>query len=196
VIAGKGTTIERPDLGYDFSGDEEAIPRRTQTQVYSLDGDKYLGTGRPMIYADVEFDAVLTNEQAMQREDDFWSSYVSQGYGDEIPARLGGTKPDSYALPQNAPAAGPPVPPTPEQLRQDEIVLAALSQSAEVKGEVTLPSGRKLDPDAFRAFQTAFGSSGAPVSPTAGSPDRPGTTPAAQPAKYQKPEPDHSLGQG
>lgn len=200
VIAGKGTAIEQPNLGYhppDAGSyyDDEPIPRQSNTTVYSLDGYKSFGGEQPTVYADVEFDAILTEHQSLERRDQLWNNYVAQGYGDLVPARLGGTAPDTYALPQNTPGPGTPAQPTAEQLKQDEIVLTALSETAEVKGEVTLPSGRKMDPDAFRAFQTAFGNSGAPVSPTAGAADRPGAAPTDRPGTQQRstPTPDRGV---
>ena len=186
VVAGKGTKIEQPDLGnipYQPGGydDDEPRPRMPNTTVYKMDGYKTVGGEVPTVYADIEFDAILTKDQQQMRRDELWGE-VSHGLSDLVPRRLGGNAADTYALPQNDPQAAP-APPTAEQLEQDEIVLAALSEAAEVKGEVTLPSGRTVDPDAMRAFQTAFGGSGAPVSPTAGTADR---TAAAAAAAQQK----------
>ncbi|GAB3945361.1 hypothetical protein GCM10029976_070990 [Kribbella albertanoniae] len=192
VLAGKGTKIERPDLGnipYQPGGydDDEPRPRQPNTTVYQMDGYKTVGGELPTVYADVEFDAILNGQHEQERRDELWQ-YVADGYGDLVPSRLGGTGPDTYALPQNDPHAAQ-APPTAEQLKQDEIVLAALSEAAEVKGEVTLPSGRTVDPDAMRAFQTAFGDSGAPVSPTAGTADQQAapTASAAQQKSTGKP---------
>ncbi|MFK4082526.1 hypothetical protein ACI2LF_00340 [Kribbella sp. NPDC020789] len=197
VLAGKGTKIERPNLGnypYQPGGydDDEPIPRRPNTTVYQMDGYKTVGTGVPVVYADVEFDAILTTQQEHERQDQLWE-YVASGNGDLVPSRLGGTGPDTYALPQNAPEPGPPAPPTAEQLKQDEIVLAALSEAAEIKGQVTLPSGRTVDPDAMRAFQTAFGNSSAPVSPSAGSTDRSGAVAPAAAQQKSAPKPERGI---
>jgi len=192
VVAGKGTKIEQPDLGDRFY-DDEPVPVRPNTTVYQLDGYKTVGDGMPTVYADVEFDAILNGQQEQERRDDAWE-YVAQGYSDLVPSRLGGTAPDTYALPQNAPEAVPVATPTAEQLKQDEIVLAALSEAAEIKGQVTLPSGRTVDPDAMRAFQTAFGNSGAPVSPTAGTADRT-AAPAAAAQQKTTAKPDRGLEQ-
>ncbi|MFC0624050.1 hypothetical protein [Kribbella deserti] len=184
VIAGKGTTIEQPNLGYRPPDpgsyyDDEPTPRQSNTTVYAMDGYKAIGGDQPTVYADVEFDAILTDHQSIERRDHLWNDYVAQGYGDLVPARLGGTAPDTYALAQNG-----PTPAAPAELMQDETVLP---ETAEAKGETTPPSGRTTDPETLRAFQAAFGNPSAPTSPTAGATPPSATTPADRPTTHQTP---------